>query len=185
MSEVMKQLHNDHIHVARLLDWLEYQLDRFQQGGVPDYARMLDTMHYMTHYSDMFHHPREDMIFEKMAAKDDSVAEVVERLRAEHVKLGHLGARFQQTLEYICEDVILPREKVEADGREYIALLREHLNTEEGQVFPKAEELLDGRHWAAVDRHMGFQHDPMFGPEVEERYAALYQQISDRQRAEA
>lgn len=181
MSEVMKQLHTDHVHVARLLNWLEYQLNRFHEGKRPDYERMLDTMHYMTHYSDMFHHPREDFIFDKMAAADPSIAEAVEDLRVDHVELGKLGSKFLRTMENICEDIILPREQVEAEGREYIQRLRAHLDKEEGEIFPKAEELLDGRHWAAVDRHMGFRHDPLFGPEVEDRYLALYSQVATNQ----
>jgi len=179
MSEVMQQLHQDHVRVARLMRWLEGQLDRFEAGERPDYERMCDTMHYLTHYTDLFHHPREDFIFEKLAAKEPALAEAVARLRDEHIELARLGERFYHTLENICEDIILPRERVEAEGRAYIDTLYRHFNVEEGEIFPRALALLDGRHWAAVDRHLGFREDPLFGPEVEVQYAALYERISD------
>ena len=57
MTEPISAWHADHVNFARLLDLLERQLAAFHAGEQPDYALMLDIVHYLRHYPDRFHHP--------------------------------------------------------------------------------------------------------------------------------
>ena len=54
--------HADHVNFARLLNLLEGELDLLHDAGSPHYQLMLDIMYYMTHYSDVLHHPKEDLV---------------------------------------------------------------------------------------------------------------------------
>jgi len=58
MSDSIAVWHAEHVNFATLLNRLEAELERFQEGGVPDYELMLDIMFYMTHYPDVLHHPK-------------------------------------------------------------------------------------------------------------------------------
>jgi hemerythrin-like domain-containing protein len=51
--------HADHVNFGRLLNLLEGELRRLHDDRSPDYELMLDIMYYMTHYSDVLHHPKE------------------------------------------------------------------------------------------------------------------------------
>ena len=66
--------HADHVNFGRLLSMLESELDLVHEGGSPDYEMMLDIMYYMTHYSDAVHHPKEDLLFARIRARDETVA---------------------------------------------------------------------------------------------------------------
>jgi hemerythrin-like domain-containing protein len=56
----------DHVRFARLLDLVERELAAFHDGGQPDYGLLLDIVHYLRHYPDRFHHPREDVAFTRL-----------------------------------------------------------------------------------------------------------------------
>ena len=60
MFEVMRQLHEDHERVARLLDLMDEQISAIQAAARADFELMLNAMHYILHYADEFHHPREE-----------------------------------------------------------------------------------------------------------------------------
>ena len=64
--------HADHVNFGRLLNLLEGQLQLLHDDGSPDYELMLDIMYYMTHYSDLLHHPKEDIVFARIKARDAS-----------------------------------------------------------------------------------------------------------------
>jgi hemerythrin-like domain-containing protein len=64
MTDTIAVWRAEHLNFAKLLDILEEQLQRFHTGDEPNYELMLDIMFYMTHYSDLLHHPREDLAFE-------------------------------------------------------------------------------------------------------------------------
>ncbi len=173
----MEHLHLDHIHTARLLDILEEELEVLHDGGSPDYQLMIDIMHYMTQYPDMFHHPREDVVFERMLLRDATLTRVLSELLQDHELLAQKGTKFHAILTGVLEGVVVARGEVERLGREYVHSLREHMDVEEGEVFPIATALLDEQDWQAVDDAVERRQDPLFGSDVEERYGTLYEYI--------
>src|SRR5438046_4647146 len=70
----------EHVNSTRLLDLLGDQLEVFHAGGVPRYELMLDIMYYMTHYSDVLHHPKEDLAFAEIKARNKEIAPQVDAL---------------------------------------------------------------------------------------------------------
>ena len=79
MSEILRQLHTDHVNMAKLLDVLERQLDHIHDVESTDFVLMTDLMHYMTHYPSVIHHPREDLVFKRLKARNPEAASVVEQ----------------------------------------------------------------------------------------------------------
>lgn len=59
MTEVIEQLYQVHVNIARIVKFLVNQLNLPHDSQTPDYALMKDTMCYITAYPDLFHHPRE------------------------------------------------------------------------------------------------------------------------------
>ena len=178
MTHIILQLKQDHINIAKLLDLLEVQLGTLQEGETPDYLLMFDVMCYMRRYPDLFHHPKEDLVFEKLKNRDVSACPIVDILMEEHKVLAAMGAQFFKSLKAIVNESIVSRESLESEGREYIALLCSHMNREEDQVFPLASKVLREEDWVEIDMAMELTADPVFGRAEGEKYRALYNYLT-------
>ena len=167
----------DHRNFGKLLDFLEEQLDLFHAGDSPNYELMRDVLHYMTQYSDLFHHQREDLIFATLQQRDPAVAPVVDSLTREHMILRDTGSRLLQHLDGIVDgEVVVARETVEASGRAYIDTLRQHMALEETRLFGPAAALPDSA-WVVIAAALPDRDDPLFGKTVEAHYHALCRQL--------
>ena len=179
MTDNIARWRAEHINFARLLDLLEGQLDLFHKGDAPSYPLMLDVMYYMTHYPDLFHHPKEDLAFAKVREREASAKAVVDELMGQHIVLRESGGKLVEHLDGIVNGAaILARESVEAPGRTYVEYFRNHMHKEETELFPSASTVLRKEDWAAIDAVMHDRQDPLFGKTVEKRYEALQRQIA-------
>jgi hemerythrin-like domain-containing protein len=170
--------HAEHVNFDRLLNLLDDQLSLFHDGGSPDYALMLDIMFYMTHYSDVLHHPKEDLVFAKIKERDSTMARIVDDLHRQHARIHAAGAELVHQLDDIVNGSIASRAAIEAAARDYVDGLRKHMRVEESDVLPHAATLLNSRDWSAIHAAIGRVQDPLFGKHPEHRYASLRQQIS-------
>lgn len=177
MSDYISRWRQDHRNFGKLLDFLERQLDLFHAGDRPNYELMRDVLRYMTQYSDLFHHRREDLIFDRLKQRNAAARQIIDALTHDHVVLRHTGEQLLSYFDGIVNgDVIVARETVEAGGRAYIDTLREHIALEETKVFEAAAALPD-RDWHAIASAMPDRDDPLFGKTVQAHYDALCRQI--------
>ncbi|SDW78618.1 hemerythrin domain-containing protein [Thiocapsa roseopersicina] len=182
MHPVMTRLAEDHVRLARLLDLFEDLLNRFHEGAEPDYELMSEMLEYMDNYSDIVHHPTEDIIFERVLDKGTERRDVFDVLMRQHKVLGQLSKRFRQSLDGILHEEVLLREDVEAHGRELIGTLRAHKRLEDEEAFPIALERLSEEDWAQIDAQAPNLEDPLFGTLDPLRYQALYARLSAESR---
>jgi hemerythrin-like domain-containing protein len=183
MPDTLALWHAEHVNFAKLLNLLESQLSLFRGGKSPDYELMLNIMFYMTHYSDVLHHPKEDLVFAKIKERDQRVAATVDELATQHAHLHKSGQELVRQLDDILNDLISSRESVEAIARDYVGSLRTHMQIEEEEILPLADTLLTTRDWSAIHAAVDHIEDPLFGKHPEGRYFALHQQISRQARA--
>jgi hemerythrin-like domain-containing protein len=169
--------HAEHARFARLLDFLEREVAAFHAGDSPDYELMRDAVHYLHHYADRFHHPREDVAFAVIVGRDPAAAPAVKRLQQEHRVIAAAGLILLQFLEQVLNDVVIERSQVEAAAATYLVYYRHHLAVEEAEILPRAAELLTARDWETVASAVTPGADPLFGDDVGARYRGLRQQI--------
>lgn len=177
MRNPITSWHQEHVNFGHLIDLLERQLDLFHTGEAPNYELMLDVMYYMTHYPDVFHHPREDLAFARLRDRDQAMAELVAELTRQHVELRHHGESLVAMLDDIVNGAIRSRDELESVARRYVAGFRGHIRLEESQVLPQAAKILGEGDWAAIDANLAAGDDPLFGSSVVKRYAGLAEQI--------
>ena len=177
MSTIMEQLRNDHANVATLLEILEMQIDAVEKEREADFELMHDVMLYMTRYPDWHHHPMEDLVFERMRERDVESEEVVERLLREHVALKEKGASLLDLLARVVDGALVERDELSARGRDYALFLRSHMELEDREAFPRAEQALRPEDWTAVETGMEARDDPVFGPVLQEEFRSLYDYI--------
>jgi hemerythrin-like domain-containing protein len=178
MHDVIALWHADHVNFGKLLNLLEDQLELFHAGGSPEYGLMLDVMYYMTHYPDVSHHPKEDLIFARIKEREGGARPIVDELTKQHARLRESGRELVRNLDDIVNGSIASRELVEAAARAYVMHFRTHMRVEETEILPLAARLLDASDWVAVETAIRHIEDPLFGAESEERYAALRRQIA-------
>jgi hemerythrin-like domain-containing protein len=178
MAKPISAWHADHANFARLLALLERQLAAFHAGEQPDYALMLDIVHYLRHYPDRFHHPREDVAFARLVEHEPAMRLSIARRLQEHRVIAEAGEEFLRLLQGVVEGALIARSAVEAAAATYVVYYRDHLAAEELEVMPRAAQLLTSSDWAAVAAAAPGGFDPLFGEAFEERYRELRRQIA-------
>ena len=179
MSKVMGDLHQDHRNVRELLGLLARELDAVSDASGGDFELMRDIMIYMTRYPDHVHHPKEDLMFERMRERGiapDTEATIGKLLR-EHAALAEKGNVFRDMLIGVVDGALVEREALVATGRDYAEFLGYHVRLEDETVFLEAERLLEDADWSVVEREFEAQADPIFGPVVALEFRTLYEHI--------
>lgn len=178
MPDTLSLWRAEHVNFTKLLDILEHQLRLFHEGASPNYEMMLDIMYYMTHYPDVLHHPKEDLVFALLRERDGNIGGRVDALSEQHISLKTSGEQLVRDLDDIVNGSILPRERIEVTARAYLATFRNHMRVEDMEILPLAGRLLSDSDWAAIDAKIRHFEDPLFGSMTDERYAALAEQIA-------
>jgi hemerythrin-like domain-containing protein len=168
----------EHQYFAQLLQQLQKQVDAFRAGGAPKYALMQDIVSYLREYSDRYHHPREDVAFERLAGHCPDLALVLARLQQEHRVIAHAGATLLTHIESVLEGTILPREQLEAAAATYLIYYQNHIRTEESAILARASQHLTADDWKAVHAAVPDSPDPLFGADPQDRFRELLRQIA-------
>jgi len=168
----------EHEYFARLLQLLQKQVDVFHAGGEPKYALMQDIVWYLCEYSDQFHHPREDVAFERLARHCPDLALVIARLRQEHRVIAHAGATLLARIESVLEGAILSREQIEAAAATYLIYYQNHIRTEENAILTRASQHLTAADWEVVRTAVPVVPNPLFGGDPHGRFRELRRQIA-------
>jgi hemerythrin-like domain-containing protein len=180
MANEITQLRKEHLNFKKLLNLLEEQLDLLHNGEEPDYEIMTDILCYMTEYSDVSHHPREEAIFSHLVERNSTAKRDVAEITRQHHTIGEAGSSFHKQLENIVngESEIMQLEEIETPGRVYVTILRAHIEKEEKGLFVMAEKLFNDDDWKKIKSNIHLSiSDPIFGKNVEERFSFLCNQL--------
>jgi hemerythrin-like domain-containing protein len=156
---------------------LEHQLAVFDSAETPDYDVLSGIGDYFTGFPDRCHHPKEDLIFRKLRARDPEAAEVVGDLEAEHESIGTLVRHIKEAVQNVLGEVEVSRDAFDAVARHFIKEQRRHLQMEEERFFPLALEILTPEDWAEIDARNTDEDDPVFGADVSAEFAALRNEL--------
>jgi hemerythrin-like domain-containing protein len=177
IPRAIEQLQIDHRNMTRLLALLRRELDAYRAGRPPDFDLLNGIMDYTLNYPDLCHHPLENLIYEKMIARDPAARSAVGNLLKEHGHLGDLTRKLAAALKNIAQDSEIPRAWFESIVEDYLASSERHIAAEERVFFPRAAVALAPEDWRAVDAAAGGKDDPLFGGKVAKDYRALYERI--------
>ena len=177
MPRVITMLQTDHRNVGVLLKLLDPSMSKLAQEIPADFVPILDIMNYMTRYSDLFHHPMEELVFKKLMERDDNTSPLVATLIAEHKFLGEKGRQLINRVRNVVNGFEPHEGRLAPERQDYAIALGKHMSREETEVFPLASKLLSDDDWAAIERRLVARADPLFGIGQEAQYAALYDRI--------
>ncbi len=180
MVQVIDQLGRDHRNLRLLLDMVEEETSAWREGRVADFDLLRMIAEYTLHYPDLVHHPKENLVFERLLMHDPGAKAVIGDLVEEHRRLAELTRRFAAAIGNAVRDVGLPREWLDSLAREYLLANRLHMQVEEEHFLPRAKTVLADEDWAAIDEWLAHANDPVFGEKVAEAYLFLHERILKR-----
>jgi hemerythrin-like domain-containing protein len=126
----------------------------------------------------IFHHPTEDLVFQRMLVHDEAARPLVEELFHEHEEEQKRSAALAQVIDKaFLVDGMQPRSSLTALARDYIAFNRRHQNKEDTTALPMATRLLSAKDWKAIAKELPDEKLPVFEEILEQEYRALYDHI--------
>ena len=177
MNKMLKMLNQEHINICRLMDVLDSQTRLLEENGRANLQLITDIIEYISNYPDLYHHPREDLIFELLRHKDKEIIPIIDHLLDEHKmltvtainlaeRLGHLHANEKKHIQVLAELL-----------RKYINLTLSHMDIEESKLFPRAKQVLTDKDLAEIDKGFVYKDDPLFGKVIYKQYQHIYDSI--------
>jgi len=177
MTDFIELLRQEHRNIESLLRVLESELGVFGRGEHPDYEVLRAVIDYFKDYPDSCHHPKEDMIVEKVRIRDAVAAASIGGLEAEHQEGTRRLHRVVEAVERVLNDQDLLRQNVVSIVRDFIDHERQHMALEERVVFPTALNVLRPEDWADIALKMADRYDPFYQPGFEQKFSRLYRNI--------
>ena len=163
--------------MTRLLRLLRSELEGSRAGDTLDFDLLGSVMEYTLHYPDLFHHPKEDMVYRRMVARDPTAAARVGDLLQEHAHLAELSRQFAAALHNRANDVEMPRRWFEKLMETYITTNEHHIAEEERVFLPLAMVTLSDADWVELDDRVAGASDPLFGGKLAGEYRRLHDRI--------
>ncbi|RLQ23576.1 cation-binding protein [Seongchinamella sediminis] len=174
----MKALRAEHRHIATVMQLFTDQLQAIEAGEPVDAHVVYEVMDYMASWPDRYHHPREDLIYGRVAELDRKAAEEVDALQRDHDATAGRGQQLLRDIERWREGELKGSAIVKA-GREYVGHMYDHMNVEEKVVFPHIESVLSLDDWRelAEDDELRAVSAPVFGPRVQREFRNLARRL--------
>ena len=173
MSDIMQVLADDHANMRALMGVLEIEVDKMASGGHADVETISAVAEYLLEYPDRFHHPLEDLLIQGMQAAGAVPESSVVALEAEHARIYRLATELHDAAVAVAAEQPMRRDAFVERARHYIASLRHHMDVEEADFFPRAEEFLSPEDRATIAARLSDFDDPLFGTATRERYQSL------------
>jgi hemerythrin-like domain-containing protein len=175
---MMKALRAEHRHIAGVMELFSDQLKAIDNGQLVDTHVVYEIMDYMVSWPDRYHHPREDLIYGRVAEVDAGAADEVDTLQRDHDANAERGREVLAEIERWRAGEVSGADVVEA-GRDYVDRMYEHMNLEEKLVFPHIESMLTTEDWRelAEDDQLRPVSDPVFGPRVQREFRNLARKL--------
>lgn len=182
MSNIIQILLDEHRNIDKLLLVLEHELEVFDRSEEPDYEILRAVIDYFQDYPENCHHPKEDVVFEKLKLRDPAAAARIGDAEAEHKIETQRLRRLVEAVEEILAGREFLRQTFHDVVFDFIKHQRQHMDKEERLLFPAAVQRLRPEDWAAIDARLEDRKDPLFNGAVETKFQALQRTILRWQR---
>jgi len=182
MSNIIQILLEEHRNIDKLLLVLEHELEVFDRSEEPDYEILQAVIQYFQDYPESCHHPKEDMVFEKLKVRDPAAANRIGDVEAEHQVETKRLRRLVEAVEEILAGREFLRQTFHDVVHDFIEHQRQHMDKEEQLLFPAAVQGLRPDDWAEIDTRLNDRKDPLFNGVIETKFQALQRTILRWQR---
>ena len=177
MTRMIELLRDEHRDIERLFKVLEDELKVFDRCERPDYEIIRAVIDYFQDYPDCCHHPKEDMIFDRLKARDPLAAKRIGDVEAEHRQETERLDRVAKVVRNVLLDREILRETFSTVMRDFIDHQRLHMAMEERTLFPAAANALRLEDWQEIDSKWDDKTETLFNVAMEEKCRSLRDRI--------
>jgi branched-chain amino acid transport system ATP-binding protein len=177
--KAMRIIREEHQALAAMLHALLFLVRGVRdQRMKPNFELMGAMIYYIDTFPERLHHPKEDQwLFRLLLLRHPPARAVIDRLQSEHRSGATRIRQLEQALNRYAQggDAELPAFAEAAEA--YVTFERDHMRTEEVEVFPLAQQYLRPDDWAAIDQAFAANADPLHGVGVQEGFDDLFRRI--------
>ena len=158
-------IRDEHAALAAMLRSLILMVERGPGDAPEQYFDVLRAMlFYIDELPERLHHPKEsELLFPKVAHSAPQIAAVIAQLDKDHQR-GEGAVRELQHHLLAWELLGESRRTVfETAARSYVRFYVDHMNLEEREILPAAEQSLTAQEWTELDAAFATNCDPLTG----------------------
>jgi hemerythrin-like domain-containing protein len=177
--QAIRIIRDEHRSLATVLHGLLYLVRKIHfHLAEPDFALFRAMVYYIDAFPEHFHHPKEDRyLFQRLRMRDPSAAQLLDRLQEDHRVGADKIRRLKQALRQYEQRGDQEFAAFAAIVSDYAAFHWDHMQREETEVLPLAEQFLTAADWKEIDAAFLGHTDPLFGAEAVDHYNELFGRI--------
>ncbi|MGI9413161.1 MAG: hemerythrin domain-containing protein [Hyphomicrobiales bacterium] len=177
MAYAIDILRREHANMQRLLGLLEHQITLVETAQQPDYELIKSISDYFDDFPRSCHHPKEDVIFDKLKERNPDAAEAMGDLEHEHGAVAIRLADLSHAIDNVLLDIEVSRDQLVMVARRFLEDERKHMMMEERYFFPVALDSLEDEDWSEIEARLTKRADPLFDSIVEDKFRTLRQEL--------
>ena len=143
-TDVTAVMVHEHTLILRMIVLVEKKKEEIKDPNFSDWNFFLDAIDFIRNYADKFHHAKEeDVLFRELVKNGmPEKSSPIEAMLIAHDQ----GREFVQNMEAAATEALQGEkpdiDRIVTNAEGYIALLREHIKTEDTILYPLAERVL-------------------------------------------
>ena len=173
MPEFLGTLRDEHRYFESLLDIAREQREFLASRGEVDFKILEDLLQYLAEYPEDYHHPREDILFDRLREIDSGSGAILDKLLAGHKEINRESNHLYFTVMRANSGEAIRKSRLADSLDHFLKGYEKHIHDEDEIVFVRAMEMLSDEDWADVEGGMEYVEDPLFGKRVRRRYRRL------------
>jgi hemerythrin-like domain-containing protein len=146
-KEYVQSLREDHARFSRVLSMIGRDARRLIDEPEEVLSLFNEAVDYVVNFQNVYHHPREEIMFAKLAESDPSLRETAMNLKKEHGGVGIAGKSIQALLNRAASDLTSKesRKRLSQKLEQFATEMRTHIRQEEELLYSRVwDELQDG-----------------------------------------
>jgi hemerythrin-like domain-containing protein len=171
--------------MSKLLDMLQTQVQLVAEDKPPDSELLLEIAQYFAAFPDLFHHPKEDLIFSRLAALHRQAFETVQALANDHEEGGRELKRFIRAVIRLILDPEADQDRFLSAALAFMDNERRHMAWEENSFFKIVEKAFSPQDWEEIDARLRAFINPICQREAQTRYERIEHAYQVWQRSHA
>jgi len=173
VPEFLRTLQDEHRYFQSLIDIAIEQQRLLDEDGDVDLDILQDLLRYLNEYPEDYHHPREDLMFDRLRDVDPESGKYIDKLLEGHINIHDTSNKLYFTVMRANNGENIRRGKLSRDLKQFVDGYEEHMHDEDNVVFTRALEKLGNDDWAELEDGLEHVDDPLFGTRVRRRYRHL------------
>ena len=182
------ELRQEHARFGRVLALIGRRAATWVDRPDPATLQLLgEAVDYVVNFQNRYHHPREDLVFRRIARRSAGHRAVLAALRRDHAESHQQGQRLLQELRRLEVDPTrrVRRAALARELQSFARNMRGHIRREDELMYSSAAKVLRATDWRALARSRRAPADPLrlARDGKQRRYAALAQYVAEGEAA--